>query len=64
MNENGAYVVLLEYENMEGLILSTEVTRKRVRSVKKFMKVGKQEAMMVIRVDKEKRYIDLSKKQV
>lgn len=56
--------MLLEYEHMEGLILSTEVTRKRVKSVRKFIKVGKQETMMVIRVDKEKRYIDLSKKQV
>jgi translation initiation factor 2 subunit 1 len=55
-------VVLLEYENMEGFILSTEVTRKRVKSVRKFMKVGNQETMMVIRIDKEKRYIDLSKK--
>jgi translation initiation factor 2 subunit 1 len=64
VTENGAYVILLEYENMEGLILSTEVTRKRVKSVKKFLKVGKQETMMVIRVDREKRYIDLSKKQV
>mmetsp|Transcript_22098 Transcript_22098/g.16504 ORF Transcript_22098/g.16504 Transcript_22098/m.16504 type:complete len:130 (-) Transcript_22098:746-1135(-) len=64
VNENGAYVVLLEYENMEGLILSNEVTKKRIKSVKKFMKVGKQETMIVIRVDKEKRYIDLSKKQV
>ena len=49
---------------MEGLILSTEVTRKRVKSVNKFIKIGRMETMMVIRVDKEKRYIDLSKKKV
>ena len=41
ITDNGAYVVLLEYEEMEGFILSTEVTRKRVKTVKKFMKVGK-----------------------
>ena len=64
MNENGAYAVLLEYENMEGYLLSTEVTKKRVKLVNKYMKVGKQEPMMVIRVDREKRYIDLSKKKV
>src|SRR5438067_13942216 len=49
---------------MEGLILSTEVTKKRVKSVNKFLKIGRQETMMVIRVDREKRYIDLSKKKV
>ena len=64
VHENGAYVTLLEYQDIEGLILSTEVTRKRVKTVNKFLKMGKQETMMVIRVDKEKRYIDLSKKKV
>ena len=64
VNENGAYAKLLEYENMEGYLLSTEVTKKRVKLVNKYMKVGKQEPMMVIRVDREKRYIDLSKKKV
>jgi translation initiation factor 2 subunit 1 len=64
VNENGAYAVLLEYENMEGYLLSTEVTKKRVKLVNKYMKVGKQEPMMVIRVDRDKRYIDLSKKKV
>ncbi len=56
--------MLLEYENMEGYLLSTEVTKKRVKLVNKYMKVGKQEPMMVIRVDRERRYIDLSKKKV
>lgn len=47
---------------MEGLILSNEITKKRIKSVKRFITEGKQETMIVIRVDKEKRYIDLSKK--
>ena len=41
VHENGAYVRLLEYEDLEGLILPTEVTSKRVRSLNKFIKVGK-----------------------
>ena len=41
VHENGAYVRLLEYEDLEGLILPTEVTTRRVRSINKLIKVGK-----------------------
>jgi hypothetical protein len=36
--------------------------RKRIRSVKKLMRCGKQEVLQVLRVDEEKGYVDLSKK--
>jgi len=62
--ENGAYVILLEYGNIEGMITPNEYTTVRMKSVNKVMKVGKQEVVVVLRVDKEKGYIDLSKKRV
>merc|ERR1719252_537348 len=62
--EMGAYVSLLEYNNIEGMILLSEVSRRRIRSVNKLIRVGKQEVCMVLRVDKEKGYIDLSKRRV
>jgi len=75
----GAYVQLLEYNNIEGMILLSELTRRRIRSVSKLIKVapknypsftlysqpaqvGRIEPVMVLRVDKEKGYIDLSKR--
>lgn len=62
--EMGAYVQLLEYDNIEGMILLSELTRRRIRSVSKLIKVGRIEPAMVLRVDKEKGYIDLSKRRV
>ncbi|ONK79267.1 uncharacterized protein A4U43_C01F4640 [Asparagus officinalis] len=60
----GAYVSLLEYNNIEGMILFSELSRRRIRSVSSLIKVGRQEPVMVLRVDKEKGYIDLSKRRV
>ncbi|KAG8463270.1 hypothetical protein KFE25_004781 [Diacronema lutheri] len=62
--EMGAYVSLLEYDNIEGMILLSELSRRRIRSINKLIRVGKQEVCMVLRVDKEKGYIDLSKRRV
>jgi translation initiation factor 2 subunit 1 len=50
----GAYVSLLEYNNIEGMILLSELSRRRIRSINKLVKVGKTEPVVVIRVDKEK----------
>lgn len=60
----GAYVGLLEYDNIEGMILLSELSRRRIRSMNKLIRVGKTEPVVVIRVDEEKGYIDLSKRRV
>jgi len=62
--EMGAYVYLLEYNSIEGMILLSELSRRRIRSINKLIRVGKTEPVVVIRVDKEKGYIDLSKRRV
>jgi translation initiation factor 2 subunit 1 len=96
ISEMGAYVSLLEYNGIEGMILLSELSRRRIRSITKLIKVrsgsalihptllwfffgictrlvaesavldqvGRQEPVMVLRVDKEKGYIDLSKRRV
>eukprot|EP01071_Lankesteria_metandrocarpae_P001675 Lankesteria_metandrocarpae@DN175_c0_g1_i1.p1 len=60
----GAYCELLEYSGMEGMILMSELSKRRFRSINKLIKVGRKEVVMVLRVDKEKGYIDLSKRRV
>lgn len=62
--EMGAYVSLMEYDNIEGMILLSELSRRRIRSIHKLIRVNRNEVVMVLRVDKEKGYIDLSKRRV
>ena len=63
-NEMGIYVNLLEFDNIEGLLLFSEVSRRRVRSMVKLIKIGKKEIVSILRVDKDKNYIDVSKRQI
>lgn len=62
--EMGAYVTLNEYNDIEGMVLLSELSRRRIRSVQRLIRVNKTEVVIVLRVDKEKGYIDLSKRRV
>jgi len=52
------------YFLFQGMILLSELSRRRIRSINKLIRVGRSECVVVIRVDKEKGYIDLSKRRV
>lgn len=62
-DDPGATAELLEYDGLEGMILTSELSKRRIRSVYKLLPVGSREAVKVLRVDREKGYIDLSKRQ-
>jgi len=58
-------VELLEYNRIEGIITPNEFSKRpKVKSMLKLRKKGKHEICVVIRVDAEGGYIDLSKKRV
>lgn len=66
-----AYVNLIEYEDAdgpiggrEGMVLLSELSRRRIRSIAKLIRVGRDEVVQVLRVDQDKGYVDLSKRKV
>uniref|UniRef100_A0A183CDF8 Eukaryotic translation initiation factor 2 subunit 1 n=1 Tax=Globodera pallida TaxID=36090 RepID=A0A183CDF8_GLOPA len=59
IEEVGAYVTLSEYDNKEGMLQLSELSRRRIRSVNKLIKVGRSECVVVVRVEK-----DVSKRRV
>lgn len=64
ISELGAYVSLLEYGDIEGMIPIQELTNRRFRSFQSLTKVGRIEIVSVMRVDPERGFIDLSKRSV
>ena len=60
----GAYVSMLEYNNAEGMIMLSELSKRRIRSIKNLIRAGQIMAVAVIRVDQNKGYVDLSRRRV
>ena len=62
-DENGVKVSLIEYDNIEGMLFTKEITKdKKIKNPNLLLPVGKTEILCVLAVDKVKGFIDLSKK--
>ncbi|KAG5858996.1 translation initiation factor 2 subunit alpha [Encephalitozoon hellem] len=61
---DGLTLNLLEYGDLEGLVLLGELSKRRVKSIQQVTKVGNIEICNVLKVDEERGYIDLSMSKV
>jgi translation initiation factor 2 subunit 1 len=62
MTDNSVYVQLTEYANIQGMITFAELHRGRITAISQHASIGKEDILSVIRLDAEKKYIDLSKR--
>lgn len=62
-DDRGMYVELVEYGNIPGLIISTEIARKNINPAKIF-NATKVYPCVVLSIDEQKHYIDLSYKKI
>lgn len=60
----GVYVSLIEYGSLEGMILLSELSKRRIRSIRKLVREGLIFPVMVLRVDEERGHVDLSRKRL
>ena len=60
----GYIVELVEYGNIQGLILFSEISRKRIKVVSKVLQQDKIIVAEVINVDQDRKLIDVSKKNI
>ena len=61
---DACYVELLEYNNIRGIIIAREASRKLIHAMSRMFSVGRKIVAEVINVDPERGYVDLSKKHV
>ena len=64
LSNDGCYIKLLEYNNQPAFVVFSEITRRRANSVAKYAKIGRIDTYLILRVDKNKKFIDCSKIKV
>lgn len=62
--DHGAYVTLDEYDGMQGFLHIGEIAPGWIRSVSKFVREGEKKVLLVKKVNRNRRDVDLSLKQV
>ena len=62
IQEQCIYVKLIEYNDIEGMVQLADASTRRKRQSVCLLKVNKKYPLLVVRIDEEKKYIDLSNK--
>ena len=64
ISDHGAYVTLDEYNKIQGFLHVSEIAPGWVRKVNKYVKEGEKKVLLVKKVEKGRKEIDLSLKQI
>jgi translation initiation factor 2 subunit 1 len=64
IDEIAVYGTLIEYNNISAMMIFAEVSARRIKSIYQHVKEGQEIVSLVTQLDKERGYINLSRKQV
>jgi translation initiation factor 2 subunit 1 len=64
IGDHGGYVSLDEYSNVQGFIHISEIAPGWVRNIGKYVKIGDKKVLLVKKISKDRKEIDLSLKQI
>jgi translation initiation factor 2 subunit 1 len=64
ISTDGCYIKLPEYNYQSAFVLFSEISRRRANHAANFAKIGRTNVYMILRVDKNKKFIDCSKIRV
>ena len=64
ITDHGAYVTLDEYGNLPAFLHKSEITTGWVKHIERYVNVGQKSVLKVVRINKARRQVDLSLRQV